>query len=313
MPTTQSRGATSESNRKQPVIPTITATPSTIQFLGDWREEQHGTIERGSKLTLDYDKTRLPGSFAPWRDAELGDIVAFCRFHPRGDIVTGSVVAPVRNQEDPPGVVVSHVPRPLDVLVPRDATQAEVWFHGFFQTSTRGDSWDSRFGANYWFDIGGPRPRVPERPVSYRSGALTRPDVVNVMEHRATKVNVFPAPQGGGSPQGSNLQTVLALHAWVQESRYGANAWIDVHVFDDRDSLIHAETLTLSYSGFGPSSSYQFDGVVYQGATATPGSVQPKPDARTLQYRLYYDLNYQVFTDGILHQFDLTEDALVRS
>jgi hypothetical protein len=52
---------------------------------------------------------------------------------------------------------------------------------------------------------------------------------------------------------------------------------------------------------------------VYQGATATPGSVQPKPDARTLQYRLYYELNYQVFTDGILHQFDLPEDALVRS
>ena len=99
MPTTQSRGATSESNRKQPVRPTITATPSTIQFLGDWREEQHGTIERGSKLTLDYDKTRLPGSFAPWRDAELGDIVAFCRFHPRGDIVTGSVVAPSRARQ----------------------------------------------------------------------------------------------------------------------------------------------------------------------------------------------------------------------
>jgi hypothetical protein len=77
--------------------------------------------------------------------------------------------------------------------------------------------------------------------VSYRSGVLTRPDVVNVMEHRATKVNVFPAPQGGGSPQGANLQTVLNLHAWVQESRYGANAWIDVHIFDDRDELIRSD------------------------------------------------------------------------
>ncbi len=313
MPTTLSRGATSGSSRRREASRSVPGSPSTIQFFGDWRQEQHGTIERGSKLTLDYDKARLPGSFAPWRGAEFGDIVAFCRFHPRGDIVSGSVVAPVRNQENPPGAVISHVPRPLDVPVPQDANQAEIWFHGFYQTSTRADGWDSRFGANYWFDIGGPQPRVPERPVNYRSGAWTRPDVVNVMEHRATKVNVFPAPQGGGPLEGTNLQTVLALRAWVQESRYGANAWIDVHVFGDGDELIHAETLTLSYSGFGPSSSYQFDGVVYQGATATPGSVQPKPDARTLQYRLYYELNYQVFTDGILHQFDLTEDALVRS
>jgi hypothetical protein len=71
--------------------------------------------------------------------------------------------------------------------------------------------------------------------------------------------------------------------------------------------------IIVSNSGFGPSSSYQFDGVVYQAATATPGSVQPKPDTRMVQYRLYYEVNYQVFTDGILHQFDLMEDALVRS
>jgi hypothetical protein len=44
--------------------------------------------------------------------------------------------------------------------------------------------------------------------------------------------------------------------------------------------------------------------------TATPGSVQPRPDARKVQYRLYYDVNYQVFTDGILHQSELPEDAV---
>jgi Family of unknown function (DUF6209) len=291
----------------------MTGSPSTIQFLGDWRHEQRGTIQRGSRLTLDYDKARLLGSFAPWQGAEFGDIVALCRFHPRGDIVSGSVVAPVRDRENPPGIVISHVPQPLDLPVPPDATHAEIWFHGFYQTSTRKDGWDSRFGENYWFEISGPPPRVPTRPVSYRSGAVTRPDVVNVLEHRATKVNAFPAPQGGGSPRDTNLQTSLAVLAWVRESPYGANAWIDAHIFDDRDELIHAETLTLSYRGLAGAFSYEFGGVVYQGATATLRSVEPRPDARTLQYRLYYELNYHVFTDGILHQFELAEDALVRS
>ena len=50
---------------------------------------------------------------------------------------------------------------------------------------------------------------------------------------------------------------------------------------------------------------------IYQGTTATPGSVQPRRDARTLQDRLYDKENYQVFTAGILHEFDLQQDAAV--
>jgi hypothetical protein len=38
--------------------------------------------------------------------------------------------------------------------------------------------------------------------------------------------------------------------------------------------------------------------------------VQPRPDARKIQYRLYYEVSGQVFTDGILHQQQLKEDAL---
>lgn len=34
-------------------------------------------------------------------------------------------------------------------------------------------------------------------------------------------------------------------------------------------------------------------------------SVQPRPDARKIQYRLYYEIHYRVFTDGILHQLQL--------
>jgi uncharacterized protein DUF6209 len=286
------------------------ASNTTVQFLEDWRQAQTGPIERGGRLRLEYEMRRLPRCFTKWRDAEVGDITAYVRFHPRGEIVSGSVVAPVRDRENPPGVVIGHVPAPFEIVVPSDATQAEIWFHNFYQTSSRCDAWDSRFGENYWFEIGGAPPRTPAQPVSYRSGAVTRPDMVNVLEQSAAKVNVFPAPPGGGSPQGSDLQTMLKVTAWVKETTYGANAWIDFHVFNGADSLIHAETLTLPYTGFGSTFQYGFSGKIYQGLTATPGSVQPRPEARKIQFRLYYDINYQVFTDGILHQDQLPEDAV---
>ena len=288
----------------------MAASNATIRFLGDWRQEQHGAIERSGRLAVDYDKGRSPHCFAPWRGAEFGDIVALIRFHPRGEIVSGSVVAALRDRENPPGMVIGHVPVPFECPVPGDATRAEIWFHNFYQTSTRCDAWDSRFGENYWFEIGGAPPRIPAQPVSWRSGALTRPDVVNVLEQHAAKTNTFPRPEGGGSPQGQNLQTTLMVVAWVKETAYGANAWIDVHIFDGQDALVHAETLTLPYTGFGSAFRYEFSGKVYQGSTATPGSVQPRPEARKVQYRLYYGFNYQVFTDGILHQQEVQEDAV---
>ena len=288
------------------------ASMTTIQFLGDWRHKQHGPIERGGLLKVDYDKGRLPRCFTMWRGAEFGDIVAYLRFHPRGEIVRGSLVAPVRDRENPPGMVIGHVPIPFELPIPSDTTQVEVWFHNSSQTSSRCDAWDSRFGENYWFEIGGAPPRIPALPVRYRNGALTSPDMVNVLEQSATTVNVFSRTAGGGSQQGSNLQTMLKVVAWVKETTYGANAWIDVHVFDGQDGLIHAETLTLPYTGFGSAFRYEFSGKVYQGSTATPGSVQPRPEARKVQYRLYYEVNYQVFTDGILHQHELQEGAVTR-
>jgi len=288
---------------------TPAANPA-IQFLSDWREVLTSAIERGRPLRLEYDQGRLSSCFTNWRGAEFGDIVAFVRFHPRGEIVSGSVIAPIRDRENPPSMVIGRQPAPFDVPVPTDATEAEVWFHNFYQTSGRCDAWDSRFGENYWFAIGGPQPRVPAQPVSYRSDAVTRPDVVNVLEQSAAKVNAFPRPAGGGSPGGTNIQVMLKVTAWVNEAVYGANAWIDVHVFDAEDALIQSATLTLPYAGYGSMFLYGFSGKIYQGVTATPGSVQPRPNARKIQYRLYYEVNYQVFTDGILHQHELQDDAV---
>jgi hypothetical protein len=38
-----------------------------------------------------------------------------------------------------------------------------------------------------------------------------------------------------------------------------------------------------------------------------------RPDARKLQYRLYYEVNKQVFTEGLLHQQEIDEDGLAVS
>ena len=69
-------------------------------------QTQSGAIERSGRLKVEYDMQRLPHCFTKWRGAEFGNIVAHIRFHPRGEIVSGSVIAPVRDQENPPGIVI---------------------------------------------------------------------------------------------------------------------------------------------------------------------------------------------------------------
>jgi len=247
----------------------MAVSSASIRFLGDWHQGQQGTIERGGRLSIDYDMRRSPHCFTNWRGAEFGEIVASVRFHPRGEIINGSVIAPVTS---PSGLVIGHVPVPFELPVPDDAARAEIWFHNFYQTSSRCDAWDSQFGQNYWFEVGGASPRIPAESVSYRIGAVSRPDMVNVLEQSVTKINAFPRPAGGGSPQGIDLQTMLSITAWVRETTYGANAWIDFHVFDGEDRLVHAQTLTLPYTGFGSAFQYGFSGKIYQGSTAVPGS-----------------------------------------
>ena len=37
-----------------------------------------------------------------------------------------------------------------------------------------------------------------------------------------------------------------------------------------------------------------------------------RPDARKVQLRLYYDVNGEIFTDGLLHQYDVPADDSIR-
>ena len=52
---------------------------------------------------------------------------------------------------------------------------------------------------------------------------------------------------------------------------------------------------------------------VYQGSGGGSGAgVWSRPDAHSVQHRLYSQVGEQIFTDGVLHQFEVLPDAEVR-
>jgi hypothetical protein len=126
--------------------------PARLQFLPGWQTVQQGSITQGGVLIIDYDPSRLPNLRREFRDAIFWRIAAFVRFHPGGQLATGSVLEGIRG--GPTGPVRDHRPKPLEVVVPQEATQVEVWFRsGLEELGSSAVAWDSRFGQNYWFDV----------------------------------------------------------------------------------------------------------------------------------------------------------------
>ena len=111
---------------------------------------------------------------------------------------------------------------------------------------------------------------------------------------------------------GKDLRTSLNVRAWVKNIAFAKEVWIDVHVFDRNTTLIKAATLSLPWEGSadGVGDLFRFEGEIYRGLTATPGSVSPRPNAWLIQYRLYYAVEGNLYTDAILHQLELIDDAV---
>jgi len=283
------------------------SSKAVLRFLSNWQQAGEGEISRGDTISIEFAPERLTGCRETRHGAEVWDIEAFAKFHPRGELLRGSVLDRIRTG----GVVTALVPKPLELAVPSDATRLEIWFDNFVDAGGRCDAWDSRFGENYWFDVGGPGPVEPQEPVRYRDGALPRPDLVNVVRQSAIKRNAFPMPPNG-PPVGKDLRTSLTLRAWVKNLAYVKDVWVDLHVFDRSATRIAAATLGLPWEGSasGVGDLFRFDGDIYQGLTATPGSVSPKPNAWLVQYRVYYAVEAQTYTDAILHQLELADDAV---
>ena len=145
---------------------------------------------------------------------------------------------------------------------------------------------------------------VPVASVAYRTGAIPSLEMVNAYSEAVSKVDVVPW---------TNLQILLDLQAWVSNAGVTKNVWVDVHVFDDRDQLICSETLPLTYLGpaGGGGEFFELNLAIYQGRNAGPGWVSFAPDGRKVQYRLYYEVNGNVFSDGLLRQHDLASDDAI--
>ena len=138
--------------------------------------------------------------------------------------------------------------------------------------------------------------------VAPRLGSVVDSAVVRLSEDAAIKINAFPSRSGYASGM-SSMQTHLHVEAWLKNLTYSKNAWIDVHVLDDAGALLHSETLALRYArpaGDG-GDFFVLDHLLYYGSVATEGSVEQRPDARTVQYYLYGEMGGRVFTDGIVH------------
>ncbi|MGI8776709.1 MAG: hypothetical protein ACR2LJ_04835 [Acidimicrobiales bacterium] len=154
--------------------------------------------------------------------------------------------------------------------------------------------------------------KIPLESVAYREGAVPRPDMVSVVDETATKENAKP-PGPTGDAAGLELETKLSVQAWVRNVDPTKYSWVDLHVFDENDQLIRAETLALDWleAAGDDGDIFAFEGSIYRGTGAVGGSVWFGEDARKLQYRLYYEVNGTVFSDGVLRQHEVTADAEV--
>ena len=151
---------------------------------------------------------------------------------------------------------------------------------------------------------------IPLQSVAFRTGAVPTPDMVTVLDDSATKINAKTDPDGAGT--GLDLETMLSVRALVRDLGDAKHTWVDLHVFDDRDQLICSETLPLHYvREADDGDEYVFEGSVYRGTGASPGSVWLAPDARKVQYRLYYEAEGSVFSDGLLRQHDVPADSVI--
>lgn len=207
---------------------------ATLRFLSGWVTAQTGELRRGGRLVVEYDPDRLPNLRATYNGMATWAIYAHVRFHPRGQYSTGGLLQYLHADPPQPLEQPRSLARELDV--PEDATQVELWFSNSDRSGRT--EWDSRFGQNYWVDVG---PPPPSPPVSYRTVSVTSLDMVNVFSDAPTKVNAFP--QGELGRNGTDLETRLFVQAWVRNLLPTKYVWVDLHVVDGSGYLVHSETL----------------------------------------------------------------------
>ena len=268
---------------------------------------RRGNIRPGGRLIIEYDPARLP----PTTDAsgDDGGIVCHVCFRPGGQSHSAK---PLDNAAIT-GPSKTVVPR-AEFSVPSDATTVELWFERRAAASTAG--WDSKYGQNYTFAVVAEGLPVPEPSVALRAEAAVDPTKINVVEDAAHKEQTVTRPSG------RSLHTGLVIRALTAGSAAPADVWADIHVFDAADELIHAGSVNLLEDDASPDGHlFSWHDDVYKGSGGGSGvGVWRRPDAHTIQYRLYCRVQASeaesddvIFTDGVLHEFEVPADQEVAS
>ena len=278
---------------------------ATLQFRNDQKNSgvsRHGLLHAGGQLRIEYDPARLVPPAG--RAKPPNEIVCHVRFRPSGQQQSSVLATQAERLYPRAGAL-----RPLvcEVEIPAETTQVEVWFEG--RGSAQASIWDSRYGQNFTFPVSYAGLPVPEHSVALRSNARVDAGRIQVMQDAASKEQVSLGASG------TRLQTGLAVRAHVAEPSASAAVWADVHVFDAMGEVLHAVTIALEPNTQAESAGRLrlWDAEVYAGSGGASGmGVVSRPDAHTINYRLYCQVGEQVFTDGVLHQFDVAADAEVR-
>jgi hypothetical protein len=149
--------------------------------------------------------------------------------------------------------------------------------------------------------IGLMEPGSASSPVEVRPGAAVSPDMVNVFE-QAVSPGATPGlhlVRLGDRPAGDAI--ALSVLTWVRNVAYDKDVWLDLYVLGE-GGVLHAETIPLAYQ----------EPAEGGGDFFAAGAAVPAPKAGpegsslgSLQFRVYGQMNGQLFTDGILHSHQI--------
>jgi hypothetical protein len=286
----------------QTPIPKQTTQEATIRFRRDQLSSgvsRTGQLHAGGRLTVEYDPTRLIDT-----NAGETEIVCHARFEPEGQEHSKGLEFPTSAALRAQGAARAGL---FQTTIPEQSTLVELWFERRGRAGSEG--WDSRYGQNYTFPVVRDGLPVPAQSVALRPEAIIDPGRIRVVEDAVAKTQTATASSS------SALQTQLRVSAQIRRPTELTRAWADIHVFDATSELIYRETIALRRpdSQDFDKTTHTWSASVYQGSGGGSGAgVWSRPDAHAVQYRLYCQVGEQLFTDGVLHQFDVPPDAEVR-
>lgn len=149
--------------------------------------------------------------------------------------------------------------------------------------------------------VGLMEPGSSSSPVEVRPDAIVSPEMVNVFE-QAVSPGAAPGlrlVRLGDRPSGEAI--ALSILAWVRNVAYDKDVWIDLYVLGP-GGVLHAETIPLDYQ-----EAAEGGGDFFAAGAAVPAPKAGPADSSmgALQFRVYCQMNGQLFTDGILHSHQI--------